>query len=62
MEAYHEQLTKQGFHLGLFCIIESLWLSDDGKSALGRIFLPEIWERDHDYFYNSHPAVLNGAV
>ena len=57
----YDELVEQGFHRGAFQSIESVWLSDDSKSALGQICLPESWEHEHDAFYHAHPAVLDGA-
>ena len=59
----YDALAEQGFHRGAFQSIESVWLSDDSKSALGWLCLPDSWEEhDHDGFYHAHPAVLDGAI
>ena len=57
----YDALAEEGFHRGAFQSIESVWLSDDGKSALGQVCLPESWEHEHDGFYHAHPAVLDGV-
>lgn len=61
MEEHYERLTKKGFHIGVFQSIESLWLSDDGKSVLGQLYLPERWDHKHDSFYHDHLSVLGCA-
>ena len=58
----YDALAEEGFHRGAFQSIESVWLSDDGKSALGQVCLPESWEHEHDGFYHAHPAMLDGAI
>ena len=65
MESIQERYDKivgQGFHHGAFQSIESVWLSNDGKSVLGQVCLPASWEHEHDAFYDAHPAVLDGAI
>ena len=58
----YDKLAEQGFHRDAFQSMESVWLSDDGKSALGQLCLPKSWEHKHDAFYRAHPAVLDGAI
>ena len=57
----YARLAEAGYHRGAFQSIKSVFLSEDGKSALGRIGLPEGFEHDHDAYYHAHPAVLDGA-
>ena len=40
-------LVKQGFHCGEFQSIESVWLSDNDKSALDQVCPPKSWEHKH---------------
>lgn len=54
-------MAKEGFHHGAFQRSESLWLSDNGKSALELFILPESWEHEHAAFYHAHPSVLDSA-
>ena len=57
----YARLAEAGYHRGAFQSIKSVFLSEDGKSALGRIGLPVDFEHDHDAYYHAHPAVLDGA-
>ena len=43
-------LSWSGFHRGAFQSIKSVLLSEDGKSVLGCISLPEGFEHDHDAY------------
>ena len=58
----YSRLAEAGYHRGAFQSINSVFLSEDGKSALGQIGLPEGFEHDHDAYYHAHPAVLEAAV
>ncbi|KAL9188495.1 LOW QUALITY PROTEIN: hypothetical protein ACHAXT_006873 [Thalassiosira profunda] len=58
----YARLAEAGDHpRGAFQSIESVMLSEDGKSALGSISLPSGFEHEHDAYYLSHPAVMDGA-
>ena len=58
IEERYEALASEGFHRGAFQSIESVWLSDDGKSALGQLCLPESWEHKYGGFCHADPAVF----
>ena len=48
VEEQYDLLVKQEFHIGIFQSIAPLWISDDGKSTFGQLFLPASWEHAHD--------------
>ena len=59
----YSRLADDGYHRGAFQSIQSVFLSSDGsKSALGQIGLPSGFDHEHDAYYHSHPAVLDGAI
>ena len=61
LQERYARLPWSGFHRGAFQSIKPVLLSEDGKSALGCVSLPEGVEHDHDSYYHAHPAVLDGA-
>ena len=61
IQEHYARLSWCFFHRGAFQSIKSVLLSEDGKSALGCVSLPEGVEHNHDAYYHAHPAVLDGA-
>ncbi|KAL7554746.1 hypothetical protein ACHAWF_018278 [Thalassiosira exigua] len=57
----YDELSERGFHRGAFQSIESVWLNEEKTSAIAKLSLPEGRNHEHDAFYHSHPAVLDGA-
>ena len=57
----YAELAGAGYHRGAFQSIRSVLISDDGKSALGQIALPEGFDHIHNAYYHAHPALLDGA-